>query len=60
MKNCVKKMDPPRRGNCEHTRGPLSNDLIHSAINAMKCSILDIKIRDKIAYINYGQFTNMF
>jgi len=53
MTECIKKMDPPRCGNCAHTRGLLSGDLTHSATNATKCPILDSKIKDKIAYINY-------
>lgn len=52
-KDCVKKNESPRCKNCKRQQGPLG-ELTYSATDAKKCPILERKIKEKIANINYG------
>ena len=62
IKDCIKKMDPPKCNNCVHTRGPLTNDLTYSAtkINVQFWAV-ESKIKSHISIIinSQGDFDDL-
>jgi hypothetical protein len=52
MKDCTRKEAPPKCSNCMRQRST-QGDSKHSATDAALCPILDRRIKDKIAYIDY-------
>ena len=53
MKECKVRNAQPKCANCERLFGP-QGDLVHSAMDAAKCSVLLKRIKDRTVFINYG------
>lgn len=55
MKNCKARKNQPKCGNCARAGRLPPSDLAHSAFDTKNCPILEKKIKERTADINYGQ-----